>query len=112
MLLLVFCLVSTITIRRLARKHDLQNYYCYAGILQISLLAYATSGAFLEFGSFDLYYQIIALVIVLRTLFDKEVELARKQTSTTDKHASAVQSARHGTKGQAENTVRTSLTDS
>jgi probable O-glycosylation ligase (exosortase A-associated) len=92
--LLISALTSTMKVRRLAWKHDLQNYYYYACMLQISLLAYAVSGMFLEFGSFELYYQIIALVVLLKALFAKELERVSRQATATQKPepASAIQS--------------------
>jgi probable O-glycosylation ligase (exosortase A-associated) len=96
MSLLISCLVSTMRVRRLAWKHGLQNYYCYACMLQISLLAYALSGTFLEFGSFELFYQIIALVIILKALFREKLQRIQAKTASNEKLALAAQSSRLG----------------
>ena len=43
-----------------------------AGLLQVSLVSYATTGAFLGLAYFDLYYQIVAIIIVLGVLAKRE----------------------------------------
>lgn len=42
-----------------------------AAMLQVSLVGYGISGAFLELASFDLFYQIVALMVILRILVEE-----------------------------------------
>jgi putative inorganic carbon (HCO3(-)) transporter len=44
----------------------------YADMLQISLVGYVTSGAFLGRANFDLYYHLIAATIILKSLAKRE----------------------------------------
>ncbi len=43
-----------------------------AALLQVSLVSYATTGAFLGLAYFDLYYHVVAVIIVLDVLAKKE----------------------------------------
>ncbi len=45
----------------------------YTYMLEASLLAYMVGGAFLGRAYFDLYFQLVASVIVLRILYAREV---------------------------------------
>ncbi len=42
-------------------------------MLQVSLLGYAVSGAFLGLAYFDLYYNLIALIVLAKTLAQKSL---------------------------------------
>jgi putative inorganic carbon (HCO3(-)) transporter len=65
------------SIIRLSRgRADLDWARNLAAMLQVSLIGYAAAGAFLNLGFFDLYYAIIALVVVLKALVLKEVRQA------------------------------------
>lgn len=73
MTLAIFVLL---TLRRLARDDgspDSKERIAYSRMLSASLLAYFASGTFLELVSFDLFYQIIALVVILKRLYPVEV---------------------------------------
>jgi putative inorganic carbon (HCO3(-)) transporter len=64
--------------RRYRRRPGLQWVADYADMLQISLLGYAASGAFLGRANFDLYYHLVASAIILKSLARKEAwELSR-----------------------------------
>jgi probable O-glycosylation ligase (exosortase A-associated) len=95
-LLLLFSLATLVRIRRLARKHGLEDYYCYGSMLLISILAYAVSGTFLEFASFELFYQLIALVIILKALLREELQRIQAKTASNKKLALAAESSRLG----------------
>lgn len=59
-------------IMTLAKNHDrLQWAYDLASMLSVSLLAYAVCGLFLGLAYFDLYYHIIALLILTRNEVNK-----------------------------------------
>jgi putative inorganic carbon (hco3(-)) transporter len=49
-------------------KPELEWAHNLAGLLQVSLIGYAVSGAFLGRAYFDLYFHIIAIIVVLRAL--------------------------------------------
>jgi len=63
---------SFLTLRRLKRvsRDDpaLQWVYDYSQMLQASLAAYVVCGAFLSMSYFDLFYHLVAIVIILKKL--------------------------------------------
>jgi putative inorganic carbon (HCO3(-)) transporter len=52
----------------------LSNLNLLARMLQVSLLAYATGGAFLGLAYFDLYYHIIVLVMLVNYIAEQNIE--------------------------------------
>jgi len=58
-------------------------------MLQVSLIAYAVSGAFLELASFDLYYHVIALAILLKRMMREKVRASQEEASTPRQLAAA-----------------------
>jgi probable O-glycosylation ligase (exosortase A-associated) len=52
---------------------DLSQEYALADMIQISLIAFATGGAFLNFAFYDLYYGLIAMLIITRALVEKKL---------------------------------------
>jgi len=68
--IVISCLL---TLWRLKRStHDfphLQWISVYADIIFVSILGFLVSGAFLGFADFDLYYQMVASVCILKILF-------------------------------------------
>jgi putative inorganic carbon (HCO3(-)) transporter len=55
------------------RNHQQANWIsAYSSMVQMSLLAYAVSGMFLSRAYFDLYYQLVATVVILRALAERE----------------------------------------
>src|SRR5688500_3761008 len=63
---------SFLTLRRLKRvsrsEPSLQWVYNYSEMLQASLAAYVVCGAFLSMSYFDLFYHLVAIVIILKKL--------------------------------------------
>jgi len=53
-------------------------------MMEASLLAYMVSGAFLGLAYFDLYFELIALVIVIRILHRRDVLAASTARIRTD----------------------------
>jgi len=53
----------------------------YSEMLEVSLLAFMISGAFLELANFDFFYQVIATVAILKILMVKEMVLVRQNVS-------------------------------
>jgi hypothetical protein len=48
--------------------------YHLGSMMQVSLIGYAVTGAFLGLAYFDLYYTLIAIVVITRDLLRKEME--------------------------------------
>jgi putative inorganic carbon (hco3(-)) transporter len=66
-------------IRMTRGRPDLDWARNLAAMLQVSVIGYAAAGAFLNLGFFDLYYAIIALVVVLKALVVKELRQAEEE---------------------------------
>jgi probable O-glycosylation ligase (exosortase A-associated) len=67
-------------IRRDAKAHPDKEWVGYlAGMLQISLVAYGSGGAFLSLAYFDLPWHMLAMIVLLRQFLPKS-EMARKPT--------------------------------
>jgi len=66
--------------RRLPRARWLVDYTL---MVEIGLLAFMTSGAFLGFAYLDLLYQMVGLTAVLKILLRQEVIAARAETATS-----------------------------
>jgi len=72
-------------LRRRARSlSSAQWVVSYADMMEASLLAYMVSGAFLGLAYFDLYFELIALVIVIRILHRRDVLAASTARIRTD----------------------------
>ncbi len=68
--LLISCLSSLRTLRNRCKKFQPMAWAVpYANMLQISLVAYMVSGAFLGRAYFDFFYLLVALVVILKVLF-------------------------------------------
>jgi putative inorganic carbon (hco3(-)) transporter len=86
LLLLGACWLS---LRRMAkygmRFPELQWVVPYAYMLQASILAYMVSGAFLPRAYFDFFYTLVAAMIAMKIIFEREVALlsAAKQVRNT-----------------------------
>ncbi len=67
--------------KRSRERPDLKNEYLYAGMLKLSLVAYAVGGAFLNLSTYDLFFLLLATAtlckgIVMRKLGDAVPENA------------------------------------
>jgi len=72
------CLLSLFQLRRRTRAVPELNWVSvYADIITVSLLGFLVSGAFLGFADFDLYYQMVASVCILKLLFNREAAAYR-----------------------------------
>ena len=56
------------TIRRARDDPDLEELEHLARMVQVSLIAYAVSGAFLGLAYFDLFYNLIAIIVIAQVL--------------------------------------------
>jgi probable O-glycosylation ligase (exosortase A-associated) len=83
---------SFLSLRRLARvsqKDPSLNWvYNYSQMLQASFAAYVVCGAFLSMSYFDLFYHLVAIVIILKKLI-----LVHEQESSKTQARAAVQPA-------------------
>jgi probable O-glycosylation ligase (exosortase A-associated) len=83
---------SFLTLRRLARVSrtdpSLQWVYNYSQMLQASFAAYVVCGAFLSMSYFDLFYHLVAIVIIL-----KKLVLVHEQESAKTEAPAMVQPA-------------------
>ncbi len=92
LLLLATSLASLVRLRRQARSLPSAEWIIpYTHMLQISLLAYMISGAFLEFANFDLFYQVVATIILLKILYRRELVMAIETGRETTLEAPAAQ---------------------
>ncbi len=67
------CWVSLASLKRKAQRSPSNQWIVsYAQMIQISLLAFLVSGAFLGLANFDLFYQLVAMVIILKILCRSE----------------------------------------
>lgn len=90
LLLLATCMVSLSRLRTRARRVPEVHWVAhYADLIQVSLLAYMASGAFLGLGYFDLAYQVLASTVVLGVLYAQEV----RQLATSREERVAVKAA-------------------
>jgi probable O-glycosylation ligase (exosortase A-associated) len=62
----------------------------YAVMLRLSLISYAVGGAFLGLAYFDLYYDVVAGVVLLRILVTRELEQETAMRRGAPVHAMAV----------------------
>lgn len=76
--LILFLLIGITTfftgsaiIERTRNHADLKWAKELAAMLQVSVVGYAAAGAFLNLATFDLYYHIIAITVILRVMVEK-----------------------------------------
>jgi len=67
-------IVASGVIRDTSGIKELSNLNTLAKMLQVSLVAYATGGAFLGLAYFDLYYHLIVLTLLCRYLVDQKIK--------------------------------------
>jgi probable O-glycosylation ligase (exosortase A-associated) len=74
-LILIFCaLLTAMKLKRTARINKQINWAeSYASMFQISLIAYMVGGIFLGRAYFDLFYNIVAMVVITKILIEKEL---------------------------------------
>jgi probable O-glycosylation ligase (exosortase A-associated) len=85
LLLVASCWASLLKLRRKAlRSVSIQWIVPYTHMIEVSLFGFLVSGAFLGLANFDLYYQLVAMLIIIKILVKKEVpatELVREHES-------------------------------
>jgi probable O-glycosylation ligase (exosortase A-associated) len=85
-LFLVFsCWISLLSLRRKAVRSISSAWVVpYTHMIEISLFGFLVSGAFLGLANFDLFYQLVAMVIILKILIGKESVSAVENPNTSD----------------------------
>ncbi len=79
------CFFSLLRVRHLARRFAETNWLVdYSLMIEISLLAFITSGAFLGFVYLDLIYQMIGTVAVLKVLLRQELRVVQLEAEGTE----------------------------
>ena len=82
-------LLSARKIIKLAKPYEEMRWIAdLAAMLQVSMIGYATSGAFLGLAYFDLYYNLIAIIVICKVLLMKE--LSKKMGSENQKKFSGI----------------------
>lgn len=76
-------------IRRTSGLEELTWARNLAGMVQVSLIGYAVGGAFLGLAYFDLYYHLVAILVVLRVQVQEALQLS---TSVVDSGTTPVRS--------------------
>jgi probable O-glycosylation ligase (exosortase A-associated) len=75
--LLASCILSARRLRRRSLRYpELAWIASYSQIVELGILAYMVSGAFLGRAYFDLYLQIVAILIVLKILYKRQLRAA------------------------------------
>jgi putative inorganic carbon (HCO3(-)) transporter len=83
--LLASCFFSMRALRRRARNRSPGHWVIpYTRMFEVSLAAFAVSGAFLGKAYFDLWYEIVACMVVLQILYHREVAQESRQTDTEE----------------------------
>jgi probable O-glycosylation ligase (exosortase A-associated) len=78
LLLVGSCWFSLISLRRRARRSASDQWIVpCAHMIEVSLFGFLISGAFLGLANFDLFYQLVAMVILLKVLQGKEELVTR-----------------------------------
>jgi len=74
LLLIGSCYLTLWSLRRAARRLASARYLIdYAHMVEVSILAFMVSGAFLGFVYLDVIYQMIGFVIILKVLYRREL---------------------------------------
>ena len=73
LLLVGSCWASLIGLRRSVRRSNSSLWIVpYTHMIEVSLFGFLVSGAFLGLANFDLFYQLVAMVIILKVLYRDE----------------------------------------
>jgi putative inorganic carbon (HCO3(-)) transporter len=71
------CWASLFNLRRKAGRSPTSQWIVpYTHMIEVSLFGFLVSGAFLGLANFDLFYQLVAMVIILKVLYRNEIAAA------------------------------------
>ena len=77
LVLVACCWLSLFHLRHKAgRSASTQWIVPYTHMIEVSLFGFLVSGAFLGLANFDLYYQLVAMVIILKVIYQNEMQSA------------------------------------
>jgi probable O-glycosylation ligase (exosortase A-associated) len=77
LILVASCWASLLSLRRRAARSPATLWVVpYTHMIEVSLFGFLVSGAFLGLANFDLFYQLVAMVIILRMLYRIEAPAA------------------------------------
>lgn len=77
LILVASCWASLLGLRRhAARAPSTQWIVPYTHMIEVSLFGFLVSGAFLGLANFDLFYQLIAMVVILKMLYRADVPVS------------------------------------
>jgi probable O-glycosylation ligase (exosortase A-associated) len=89
--LLAAFLLSLLRIRAAAKKSEEQSWLQpYADMLLGALFVFVVSGTFLDFAYFDLFYQLVAIVIILKEIMDQQTVTSPHPASKMTTHEIAI----------------------
>jgi len=84
LMLMGSCFLSLQALRRQAKKQSASHWVIpYTRMFQASLAAFAVSGAFLGRAYFDLWFEIVACIVVVQLLYRKELRDERSQRESS-----------------------------
>lgn len=76
--LVASCWLSLFSLRHKAQRSTSTHWIVpYTHMIEVSLFGFLVSGAFLGLANFDLYYQLVAMVIILKVIYQNETQPAR-----------------------------------
>jgi len=79
--LLTSCWLTLRNIRKGARRIESGGWMVnYTYMLEGSLLGFMVTGAFLPRAYFDFYFQLVAIIVLLKILYRREIALAVHRT--------------------------------
>ncbi len=86
LVLVACCWMSLFNLRDKAQRSMSTHWIVpYTHMIEVSLFGFLVSGAFLGLANFDLYYQLVAMVIILKVIYQNEMQSARSaQPSRTE----------------------------
>jgi probable O-glycosylation ligase (exosortase A-associated) len=88
LLLLAYALVSASRLKwMIRRKASLQWAQYYPDMLQVSIFAYMMGGAFLGRAYFDLFYHVIASLVIVRQLVFQTLAAEAREPATVNERA-------------------------
>ena len=75
---------------QLSRDHESQKWaYDLASMIQVSLLGYAVGGAFLGLAYFDLFYHLVAILVVTKIVVSKSLVMEEVQANVQGEQSGA-----------------------
>jgi hypothetical protein len=77
LILVASCWVSLLGLRRRAGRSPTSQWIVpYTHMIEVSLFGFLVSGAFLGLANFDLFYQLVAMVIILKMLYRSDAPVS------------------------------------